>query len=137
MILDKTWFIEMIVNGIPVSNNIDIASVFNFVEEMSQKGEYRVAIFGNELAILDDNDNINTTVRLIDDSKAGQSLAFFIPEEETELLAAAKSVGGVVFATVIACNSLGMLDETRFPQLGLILKPMVDNIEENFKSDFV
>ena len=103
MALDKLLFVEMITNGIPVKEDIDLVSVFKKVEEYSETGGYKVIIMNEDLAVLDEQDNICTSLRLINSGKNDHRLVFFTPIDDSKILDVAKSVGAILFVTISAC----------------------------------
>tara|TARA_E500000331_G_scaffold356494_1_gene414994 strand:- start:636 stop:1049 length:414 start_codon:yes stop_codon:yes gene_type:complete len=137
MSLDKTFFIEMMTNGIPVKENIDLATVFKLVDEQSETGGYEVVIVGDELGILDKNNNICTSLKMIEDIKGDYRLVFFTPIDQDQLLEIAHSVGAVLMVTISACAQTNSLNMLKIPKPDLIEAPTGKEESTEFESDFI
>ena len=137
MSLDKLFFVDMLSNGIPVMEDIDLATVFKMVEDRSEDAGYEIIILENNLGILNAEGNICTSLQLVENTKGDWRLAFFTPNDQEELLKIAKSVGAVLFVTVAICAQLGVLNNKKLPDPGLLGKPTGKEESEEFESDFI
>lgn len=137
MSIDKLFFVDMLSNGIPVMEDIDLATVFKMVEDRAEEAGYEIVVLENNLGILDAEGNIRTSLQLVENTKGDWRLAFFTPTEQEELLKIAKSVGAVLFVTVAICAQMNFLNTKMLPNPDLIGKPTGKEETEEFESDFI
>lgn len=137
MAIDKLLFIELITNGIPVNENIDLASVFKHIEEYSESSGYEVVILEDELGILDDEGNICTRLKMIENAKDDYRLVFFTPVDQDKLIAIARSVGAVLWVTVTICAQTNCLNISKLPKPSLMSAPTGKEESLEFESDFI
>ena len=135
MPIDKIFFIEMMTNGIPVIQNINIVKLLRKIEEDAKeyKLEYEVLVLDEELAIVDSQKNVLASLKLTENIKDDWRLLFAVEDYE-----AAMTIGSVMMLAISACAQMDYFDLSKIPRLkDIAIAPTGEAESETFDSDFI
>jgi len=128
--LGKSFFVDMLSNGIPVKRSFSMLDLFEKLEEVSKDLEtFSVDLFNEAIIVLDE---YGTPTVAIKKERSGElDKIFLFTQDEDSTMDNAAIIGNLLFITVTTCAQMNVL----------LLKPAIlerpTNESFEFESDFI
>ena len=127
----KSFFVDMLANGIPVKKSLSMLELFDKLEEVSKALENFSVDFLKEAIII--SDEYGTPAVAIKKEQSGETDKIFLfTQNEASTLENASIIGQVLFITVTACAQMDKLLLDPAAELKRLTNESFD-----FESDFI
>jgi hypothetical protein len=136
--LEKAFFVDMLANGVPVKNEINVIELFEDVMDISiNTMDADMIIEGESLYVLDKFGQKITRASL-DHDQSGQRILFYSSDADAAMEHAA-TIGQTLFILVTCCVSRNWLNLEEPPDRSIQAKSIASSSKNTFEfnSEFI